>query len=568
MIFSKLPKIFAQDYYAIPDYQRDYEWGPAQNSTLLEDIISMISEDIDTTHFIGAIVTIPFEEDSATNISIDLKSYGIANTSVKHLVDGQQRLTSISVFTQALLDCIEQDTELDDKQKLKQTDKLKSILKGNEWNDNDEKAPKMILNGNTGNYYNKEILKESTKSASKIFRGAKRLSACYELFYKEIPQQKSSLINHGICKDANEFYKRISDVITKQIVLVEIECEKSSNAFQVFDSLNGKGLDLTAADRIKNIMLSWSPKGKGAQKWDALVASVGEEYLTSFFVSLFYSTSGKRIAKNKLPDEFKKKYKDSAIQDFNYFFTDILKKGEIYGKLRVAKTDSNNANELIKDILQLKSDQSFVLLFSTLAHYGMEIINSKEYLHFLNTLITLIVRMQICEKSTNRLDVVFSDCIHRINDASASIDVITKVLKDYTKKLVSDSEFKAGFEKFSTTDNKIAEYYLRKIEIYLRQQGGDRTPVERNLTVEHIIPKTLDDISNWYGKTTIPEEISADFKNLVVERLGNKALLYGDDNSSASNNNYKKKLQIYENGKQGQNKGTPVKTFCLIVSAK
>ncbi len=564
MHFSNLKEIFASKYYAIPDYQRDYEWGSAQNLTLFDDVISLIDSSDDTTHFIGAIVTIPFEPDSATNMSIDLNDFEIKTKDVNHIVDGQQRLTSISILLSALVDAIQSDTELDDDQKSKQQKKLKDILIGNNYNDNDEYAPKMILNQNTGFYYNAYILKTTNQKYSKIYRGSKRLQAAYELYSKEIKSNKDQFISQGFCKNANDFYKKLIDSVISKIVLVEIECDRSSNAFQVFDSLNGKGLDLTASDRIKNILLSWSPKGKGARKWDALVDGIGEEYLTSFFVSLFFATKGKRISKNKLPDEFKKDYKESATQSFDYFFNDISEKGKIYGVLRKARTEVHDIDEMINDLNQLKSDQSFVLLFATAMHYGLNALKTEEYSRFLKTLITLIVRMQICDKSTNRLDSIFSECINKINNQSASLDIVTNTLKDWTNKMIPDDEFKGGFSRFSTSDSKIAEYYLRKIEEYKRKTSGNRQIVSKGLTVEHIIPQTLDDLSKWYGEEKIPKEIEVDFKNLVIERLGNKALLYGDDNSAASNNDYASKKNVYTQGKQNQKQGTPEKTFKLI----
>lgn len=564
MDFSNLKEVFASKYYAIPDYQRDYEWGSAQNLTLFDDVVSLIDSSDDTTHFIGAIVTIPFEADSATNMSIDLSDFEIKSKEVNHIVDGQQRLTSISVLLSALVKVIESDDELDDDLKRKQEKKLKDILIGSNYNNDDEYAPKLILNQNTGYYYNNAILNTTNQKYSKIYRGVKRLQAAYELFVKEIESNKASLISQGVCKNANDFYKKLIDALISKIVLVEIECDRSSNAFQVFDSLNGKGLDLTAADRIKNILLSWSPKGKGARKWDSLVDGIGEEHLTSFFVSLFFATKGKRISKNKLPDEFKKDYKESATQSFDYFFNDISDKGKIYGILREARTDVQDINEMINDINQLKSDQSFVLLFATVMHYGLDALKTSEFSRFIKALTTLIVRMQICDKSTNRLDGIFSDCVNKINTQSASLEIITNTLKDYTNKMISDDEFKLGFARFSTSDSKLAEYYLRKIENYKRQKSNNRSDVQKGLTVEHVIPQTLDDLAKWYGNEKVPEDVEADFKNLVIERLGNKALLFGDDNSAASNNDYLSKKKIYIEGKKGQNQGTPAKTFKLI----
>lgn len=564
MEFSNLKKIFSAKYYAIPDYQRDYEWGAAQNSTLFDDVISLIDSDDNATHFIGAIVTIPFEPDSATSMSIDLCDFGIKAMEVSHIVDGQQRLTSITVLIQALFDAIKTDDELTEKEKGKQQKKLQAILFGNDYNENDESAPKMILNQNTGRYFNSCILKNMNQPYKKVYRGVKRIQAAYDLFVKEINRTKVDLISHGICSSANDFYKKMTDVLLSKIVLVEIECNQSSNAFQVFDSLNGKGLDLTAADRIKNILLSWSPKGKGARKWDALVDSIGEDRLTNFFVALFFSTKGKRISKNKLPNEFKKNYKEEAVQSFDNFFNDISEKARLYGMLRDAKTETNEINEMISDLNQLKSDQSFVILFATAMHYGYDALKSDEYYRFVKALSTLVVRMQICDRSTNRLDSIFSDCINKMNNSDASLDVITNTIKDYTNKLIPDDDFERSFSRFSTADNKIAEYYLRKIENYERTEDNNRDSVKKGLTVEHVIPQTLDDLTKWYGTEKIPEEIDADFKNLVIERLGNKVLLYGDDNSAASNNDYLSKKTVYSEGKKNQTQGTPAKTFKLI----
>lgn len=111
---------------------------------------------------------------------------------------------------------------------------------------------------------------------------------------------------------------------------------------------------------------------------------------------------------------------------------------------------------------------------------------------------------------------------------------------------------------------KIEEFYMRHLEAYRRKQNGNRSPVERELTIEHIIPQTLDDLSEWYGGAQIPDEVREDFQDSVVESIGNKMLLYGDDNASASNNGYVSKQNTYRTGKRGQNQGTPADTFQLV----
>lgn len=565
MDFLKIGKLFAQDYYAIPDYQRDYEWTAAQNSTLIDDVLQIAGDASSTNHFFGAIVTIPYEEGTGVTKSIDFTEYGIdEKQNVKHLVDGQQRLTSFSLLIKAVADLIMADESISDNFKRNVADRqLSNILLGNDYKGINP-APRLVLNGNTGGCYNKEILKISDTSYNKVYKGAKRILAAYSLFKTELQKGFERFKEEKICQSAEDYYQKVISAISNKVIFVEIECDASSDAFQVFDSLNGKGLDLTAADRIKNIFMSWSQQRKGAQKWEALVSDIGEDYLASFFVSLFYYHVKKRIAKNKLPDQFKTQYKESASNDFDFFFNDLKTSAVLYGNLRKAATSNDKVNNIISDFNALNMDQVYVLLFAVAKHYGEDILDNREYQDFVLALQTLIVRMQVCEKSTNKLDILFAKCIDALKEKSASLSVVTKILKEEIKASVDDNQFKAAFERFNPSDNKVAEFYLRHIENYMRKECGNRSPVEKGLTVEHIIPQTLYELSDWYGDADIPDEIVDEFRQTIVESIGNKALLYGDDNSSANNKNYKYKLDVYKNGKRGQDAGKPVDTFKLI----
>ncbi len=561
MEFIRAQKLL-QDYYAVPDYQREYEWTNTENGVLLDDIIALLYDTTNETHFTGAIVSIPYEKSNGVNTPIDFADYQIDERNVKHIVDGQQRLTSLSVLIKALIQIIQDDQNAEDKNKERWCNVLNRMLLGDETNSKYFNAPRLVLSGNTGKCYNKAILGISDEGFNALYKGAKRLLKAKTFYLSEIIQRRNELINSGVVRNAEDFYDKIINVIKDRMIFVEILCDGSSNAFQVFDSLNGKGLDLTAADRIKNILMSWSPKAKGAAKWDELVAAVGEDNLTNFFVALFFYSSKRRVSKNKLPDEFKSVYKESATSDFNYFFSDLLRDGSIYGNIRKAVTENKSANELLLDLQQLGMEQVYVMIFAALKHYE-NIVNDAAFTEFLESIVKLVVRMQVCEKSTNRLDSKFSEWIEMMKNQSMSLQAINTKIVEFKLSMCDDEQFVAAFSKFSPDDNKLSEYYLRCLENEKRRQDKSRDTVKRGLTVEHIIPQGLDP-AVWYEDEIVPEEIIDDFKDLVVENIGNKALLYGDDNSSANNNIYEKKKDVYMNGKRGQDQGTPVGTFKLI----
>lgn len=559
MEFLKIPKLFASTFYAVPDYQRDYEWTNVQNMTLLDDVFALV-ESNEGSHFFGAIVTIPYEKSNGLNKSIDFEEYDIVDEkNIKHVVDGQQRLTSFSILAKALDDLIAENFTDDNSFVTKQKRKLEKIYFSTEFK-GDNPAPCLILNGNTGACYNSAVLNVTTQKFDKKLKGAKRILAAYNFFKTEIPAKYNDL-DDDLSK--RKFYADLVEVLLNKVIIVEISCDASADAFQVFDSLNGKGLDLTAADRIKNVLMSWTPQDRRNQVWDDFAEKVGEDYLAGFFVSDFFYKRGRRISKNKLPDEFKDVYKECSQKDFDDFIQKLNDNGEIYGQLRSSSTSNKSLNVYLLDLKNLKMEQIYVMLFGAVLNYGIDVVEKKEYTDFVKELTKLVVRMQVCERNMNRLDVYFSRWIEAMKNQD-SLAEVTNMVSEEIKTIVTDEKFQQSFSEFAPNDNKISEYYLIQLEEYLkRETKGDRTPVGRvDLSVEHIIPKACK-FSDWYGGN-IPSEIADTLKTDIIERIGNKALLYGDDNSSAKNNTYEKKVKVYLTGKMKQTQGHPYDTFVLI----
>lgn len=578
MNFQKLSHILSNDYYAIPDYQRDYEWTNAQTTTLIDDIFNLMEQPSPKTHFFGAIVTIPFEEENAKTKVINLNEYDISKDSIKHIVDGQQRLITFSLLMKAIIDVIDTDDNFSSCASTSQKDalktKLKNMLEGCDYSKttNDLVAPKLLLNRATGDCYNHllapEHLKDSVKKPNKKLKGPKRLLKAYQLFKTEIKNKCDILVTQNVYSDSHSFYSALITTIRSNLQFVEIDCGSSSDAFQVFDSLNGKGLDLTAADRIKNLFMNWTPESIRSSNWDEFESILSETHLTSFFVSLFFYTHKKRIPKNNLPDIFRDTFKNKAQNDYNAFFNELCTKAKLYSLLKNYSDDNSKMSEESKDILDDFKDLSVaqvnVLLFAVLQTYGESITKKKDFDSFLKALHTLIIRMQVCDKSMNRLDNQFSDYIREMKEKSASLKKITKMIISYGKIFVPDSQFEASFKDLSSKDSKTNNIYLRHIELFLLHQSGVKHSIPRNLTIEHIIPQNIN-YDTWYGNTTLPTDLKDNFKDLVIENIGNKLLLYRSDNSLVSNNLYSKKLKLYkQDTKKSYTYGNSQDTFKLV----
>lgn len=563
MQFLLLEEIFTAKYYAIPDYQRDYEWGTTQITTMLDDIFNILENTPSEPHFFGALVTIPYDVDNATTKSIDFKEYNIDTDLVKHIVDGQQRLTSFSLLLIAIVELLEKDDSLNVKLKERFIHRLKRCLLGDDYSNASPliAAPRLILNNDTGSCYN-HILHEEHPDGDGRLKGPKRLSKTLKLFKEEIYKKVIELEQSSRFNNRLDIYQEIIKIITKNLQFVEIDCTSASNAFQVFDSLNGKGLDLTASDRIRNIFISWAPKGYGADYWETINSKLKNTNLTNFFISLFFYSTDKRIPKNKLPEEFKNKYNKDK-DDFKTFYANLLNNASIYGELK-----NYNKPDKIKSILldfnELRFEQIYVLLFAIVLHYGENIIKTKDFLQFIQKALNLVIRMQVCDMNMNKLDAFFTICIKKMKNEQCSLNDLIKDICAYGKSTVKDELFKVAFKTLSTNDSKIVNIYLRHLETYLRIQNGNQNKVSRNLTIEHIIPQNVD-LNEWYNQNPLPPNTTKElFKELYTENIGNKLLLCSADNISASNNYYTKKIDVYENGTSGENAGNPKSTFLLV----
>ena len=574
MDFKTVPALMSSNYYAIPDYQRDYSWTDAQTSTLFEDITALLKGDEQGPHFLGAIVTTPYEIDSGTDRAFDPRDYLIDTASIKHVVDGQQRLTTLAILIKAILDAKDEDLDSASQTKLKYVfHQAEGCLFGSDLAESGMPAPKLILNGNSGRFLAARILKIRNDECSGKYTGARRMQKAYANFKTEIASLRDECVGtDGQFEDVATFYKSLISAVMNKLNLVEIECSTSANAFQVFDSLNGKGLDLTAADRIKNLFLSWCPKNKsGSQKWNSMASEVGEDDLVRFFSCLLYYKSRKRVSKRRMPDEFKIRYKDTAAADFDFFYKQLKTAAVIYGKLKNRKTGNKTIDaELLLDLADIKQEQTYVMLMAAPMAYGQDIFERKDYIEYAKTLIELVVRMQVCQKSTNKLDAIFADCLIKMADEQA-IQVITERIRQRTLEIADDTQFEAAFTRLTFKDTRTASYYLRKLENAMRKEDGNRDPVSRSgagaslLTVEHVIPQTLENLEDWYGiDVSLPKEIEDQFNEQVVQSIGNMALIYQDDNTAAGNKNYADKLSVYRTGSANDNAGTPYATFSAI----
>lgn len=551
-------------FYVVPDYQRDYSWGKTDVLNLWNDIMDLCGQS-NRNHFLGAIVTAKYNKADSYLTVLKPETYSLDSENVVHLLDGQQRLTSLSMLLAAFNDIVKSDSGISDSKRTSLSDRIRPYLFDIDYEDQAEAAPpKLFLKEDSGRcfYQNALHLTNAGGRPNGRYKSVKSIKNHLALYSQLIQEW-----NDATDPDTRERkYEQLFVAITTHLYLVEVECTGKINEFQVFESLNGKGVNLTAIDRIKSIYLSLARRDNdsGISNWQSLYSELDiardtnkvDNKLLHFFISLFFSLDGKRINKHELPDRFKTMANEYNLS-FQEFDSKLQDAAKTYGAIRNATTGDMQTDAILKEIKELGQEQIYVPLYAASTAFPY---NSDAFRKIADKLLVYSVRFSICGKPTNILDGEFAKMISlmRVNHD------LSKTLAYIESRTSQDDIFRDSFARFSTTNSSFAKYLLKKIEREMRIAEGNNNPVPDDPTLEHIIPQQLNFI-DWFGRDSMPETAVLDsFKEDYITRIGNMVLLNQSNNSKASNKDYQSKRSVYLNGAGGANPEKPANTYILV----
>ena len=555
--FGNLDDIIHNRIFSVPDYQRDYSWGKSEVTTLLEDIFKLADTNFSNetdNHFCGPIVTIDFDSDVSKNTAASLNSRTIKNFTKVNIIDGQQRLSTLSILLIAIRDfCHDREIELD-------TD-LTSYIDTNRKDDDGKGIP--VLNFSTvatQNCYNEYLYKGTAYSYEKNNAGVKKIKETYSLC-------KNALDEFETLYKGTELQTRLTELLNQvlfHLTFVPIHCKEGSDAYQIFESLNATGLSLTPAEQVKNLLLMNSNnRVKTLSNWDEIVTLVDEKRIVKFLSHYLFYKKHERVSQKDIYKEFKNKLKMQNVTDL---MDEMLLDAKIYHSLRNPSLNNISSTILI-DFDDLNQEQVFVPLLATAVRFD---VNGHDFKKIADSILVFLVRHLVCQQSSNALDTIFGKaCEMLTNEVNTAQDIA-----DFFKsKQQNDEAFEFNFKNlsfdFSAKPQKTARTYLRRIEEV--SHGSDK-PMKLNpsdLSVEHIIPKSSDgSINSWLGYEY--DESNTELKNKIdqaTKSVGNLALLYRCENSSASNLSYPEKVEVYTSAYHDDvngDRGVPSEVFNLI----
>lgn len=479
-IDKEIKKVFETGYYHVPRFQRPYSWEKEQIIEFWNDTIKESESD----YFIGSIVVY-----KKTN---DL--FGI--------VDGQQRLTTITMILCALRDFYISEG-LDNS--------AQGVHKLIEKVDLDNKSNFILQTETSYPYFQEHIQKyeepeievEYGQEEINLKNGFEQLTKYIRLEIEDIKanrQIKGDKVKTKIQEKLNEIRDR-----TLKLKVIYIELDDEDDAYIIFETLNTRGKDLSVGDLVKNY-LTKHIKAKNAsidipkEKWSTIrnnIDSTAKELDIDTFLLHVWLSKYEYTTTKTLFNKLKKTIKQSQAKSFlDNLVTDSL----TYKNIFDTDTRKWSRNELplrdsLKTLYGFNVTQQTPMVLSIMREYGAgklkykyakEILNSIEHFHFIFTAIT-------SQRSSGGIATMYSTYGRKLflaPDDISRLAVIRELQQKMREKIPTYDEFLAAFRtlKFTngyTKQKRIIQYMLSKFDGHYNKNG-----VSINyelMTIEHIL---------------------------------------------------------------------------------
>jgi hypothetical protein len=250
--------------YAVPAYQRDYSWDDEHWDDLWNDILAL-RDDPASRHYMGAVVV-------------------QAKSDREFLViDGQQRLATLSILALVIIGKLKQlaDSQVDSENNRERSAGLRSRFIGEKDPASLVESSKLTLNSTDNPFYQDYLVQLRTpRNPRGMPKSNRQMWRCFQWFSKQI--------------DSIEEYKRngealahlLNEVVARRLMFILITVDNELNAYTVFETLNARGLELSATDLLKNYLFSRVRVPNDLEslqrRWLRMIQTVSQESFPDF----------------------------------------------------------------------------------------------------------------------------------------------------------------------------------------------------------------------------------------------------------------------------------------------
>jgi hypothetical protein len=519
---QEIRSLLSSGYYRIPRFQRPFSWTRDNIQEFWDDVV----RDNPTDYFIGSMVV--FKEGN--------QRYGV--------VDGQQRLTTITVLLAVLRNAL-QEFEFSD---------LAQGIQGLIERRNIDNQPEFVLSTETSYpFFQDHILKFGKPEVSvQEMKEEENLRSAFDQF-KDLVYSKIQSIKTDTSLPVRKQSQTIKESLTKirdallglKVIFVKLDDE--DDAYIIFETLNTRGKDLSLTDLVKN-HLTKHLKSQSASvdqtkvKWERVLETIEGSSLdlrTDSFIHHFWLSRYDYLPSKTLFQTLRKKiYKDNAKQ----FLDDLVADSTIYRYMheveyRKWETHERRLRDTLTALQLFRVTQQVPCVLSLMRAYSQgklkkghleNALVAIEKFHFLFTAIT-------SQRSSGGISGMYARLARKVfeaRDMDSAVKAIDELKMMLRKRVPSLDEFKALFTETLYTDRITKARGLVKYILTAFHKATERTQTidYSTMTIEHLVPQS---------------KIGQDgFTEQTVGQIGNLILVSGSGNNKLGNKSFTEKKKV------------------------
>jgi len=497
--------------YEIPKFQRDYTWENEHWDDLWMDILQLLDND-EEEHYMGYLVL----------QTSDNKTFLV--------IDGQQRLTTLSILILAVLKLINGliEQNIDRDKNSKRLNALRDSYIGYLNPATLISNNKLRLNRNSDDYYREYLVLLKDLPLRNTNSSEKQMRHCFNWYYERIK---------GRFKKGEDLAGFVDNIVDRLYFTV-IEVTDQLNAFKVFETLNARGVQLSASDLLKNYLFSVVDKGKTSNLeinelesiWSKIVGKLGDKKFEDY-LRYYWNSYNKVVRKSNL---------------FKTIRKSVVKKEEVFNLVRELSDTADlymaiqePEDEFWLELPEVKSFIRELKLFqikqtNSLLIAGYKNLSKTDFIKLVKYCSIISFRYNVIGgQNPNEQEEVYNKVALNIQD-NKRLDV-----HDLSSVYLDDNSFEQDFSvkqfRSSNRNHRIVKYILSKIE---KNKYNNEISSESDIfTIEHILPESADE--EW-----------GDFSNEQIFRsiykLGNLTLLEKKLNREAGTKRFKEKIPFFQ----------------------
>jgi uncharacterized protein with ParB-like and HNH nuclease domain len=503
----------------VPKYQRDYSWSTEDWDDLWNDLEGIPDEQI---HYMGYVVL---------QRTADARRHWI--------IDGQQRITTLSILALAALDLLRTWAEqgIEAEANMRRIKILENNFVAVETASSLTPMSKLNLNRNNDDFYKSYLLRRRKPASMSRFKPSEQKMWQAYAFFKQKFQEKFDARQNGEAVAAF-----LEKTVGDKLVFSSITVGDDLNAYKVFETLNARGVKLSTGDLLKNYLLSEVAKtsehdlDEAERMWQSINDALQKTDLPTF-IRHYWNSRYPLQTKTTLFKAIKNEIK--GIDKVFELLGELEELAVVYAALDNSASDIWTADEKesIEELNLFSASQCYTLMLS--AYKNIRPVKPEEFVKILKQLVVVTFRYTtISQYNANIIEQEFNKT--SLSIARGDCQTAREVFHAYEKALyLNDDVFANNFTHRALNTNRfktLTRYILCKLE---RQLSG--VIVDWNdarLSIEHILPENPG--PDWEGYFTKDEQEE------YVFRLGNLTLMETGKNRDVGNKLIGDKLPVYQ----------------------